>query len=153
MHEAVDNLILFGTQTGTAEDLAIELQESLEAIGVKARCENVFDIDTQDLQRYRRVYVFISTWGDGDPPDDAEDFCEWLGECPGGTLSHLEFAVFGLGDRGYEDFCGCGKYVDSKLEKAGAKRLLARVDCDIDVNDEFLDWQDRVKALHAEISV
>ncbi|MFC4993462.1 flavodoxin domain-containing protein [Rubritalea tangerina] len=139
------NLILYGTQTGTAEDLGGELQEALEEMGVKAGCENVFDIEMSRLSEVERVFVLISTWGDGDPPDDAEGFCEWLEECDSGALNGLEYGVFGLGDSGYEQFCECGKFVDAKMEAAGGRRILERVDCDIDIDGPFAAWLELVK--------
>lgn len=144
------NIILYGTQTGTAEDLAIELQEVLEERGLKSSCENVFDVKVDSLAKVQRAFVIISTWGDGDPPDDAEDFCEWLEECPKDILEGLEFAVFGLGDSGYEEFCGCGKFVDRKFELARAIRMLPRVDCDIDIDEPFGEWKERVLELQWE---
>lgn len=138
------NLILFGTQTGTAEDLADELHEVLESDGVKCELQSMFDVRVDAMVGRERVFVVISTWGDGDPPDDAEDFCEALGVMEVGMLAGVEFAVFGIGDRGYEEFCECGKFVDRELERVGAKRILERVDCDVDIDGPFGKWMDEV---------
>ena len=82
--------------------------------------------------------MIISTWGEGDPPSEAEDFCNDLYEGEGvPDLAHLDFAVCGLGDTGYDVFCGCGKDVDAALEKHGATRFIDRVDLDVDFDDDF----------------
>ena len=137
-------MVLYGTQTGTAEDLAVELQEALQEQGVQCGCENVFDVDFSLLAKIDRVFIIISTWGDGDPPDDAEGFCEALDGQKAGSLKGLEYAVFALGDSGYELFCECGKTVDTQLAQAGAKRLIDRVDCDIDIDEPFAQWLEKV---------
>ena len=152
MQKGSEEIILFGTQTGTAEDLAIELQDELEQVGITLRCENIFDVDLECLIEFKRAYIIISTWGDGDPPDDAEDFCDWLGERKSSDLSGLEFSVFGLGDSGYEEFCGCAVFVDKKLENAGGVRVIDRVDCDVDISDTFAAWVNQVKAITASHS-
>ena len=141
------SIVLYGTQTGTAEDLAVELQEEIQEQGGACSCENDFDFDFSRLERLKTVFIIISTWGDGDPPDDAEDFCEKLDAIKADSLIGLEFSVFALGDSGYELFCECGKKVDQQLEKAGSTRLLKRVDCDIDIDGPFTRWKEKVLSI------
>lgn len=140
-------MVLYGTQTGTAEDLATELQEDIQALGIECGCENVFDVEFSLLDSLEKVFVIISTWGDGDPPDDAEDFCENLSTVDAGRFEGLEYAVFALGDSGYELFCECGKQVDEKLAFAGAKAVAKRVDCDIDIDEPFREWKENLLSM------
>lgn len=134
-------MVLYGTQTGTAEDLALELQEGIQELGVECGCENVFDVDFSLLDQLEKVFIIISTWGDGDPPDDAEDFCSQLEDVQDGRLLGLDFGVFALGDSVYELFCECGKHVDKALGGAGANRIIERHDCDIDIDEPFQNWK------------
>ena len=141
-----DCIILYGTQTGTAEDLAEQLGEELLKQNVLCRIENMFDIEIDTVKEYKRLFVVVSTWGDGDPPDDAEEFHQEMSEAKDGLLKGTEFAVFGLGDTGYEQFCQCGIEFDNFLEKAGSKRILPRVDADIDFEEDFATWANDVQS-------
>ena len=140
-------LILYGTQTGTAEELAEQLHETLEGEGLSPRLENMFDISLETAKQYQSILILVSTWGDGDPPDDAEKFHEELKQAPSGSLAGRKFAVFGLGDTGYDAFNQCSKDFDSFFELAGAERLLPRVEADIDFEDDFEIWQEAIKDL------
>jgi len=81
-----DTYILYGTQTGTAEILAEQLNEELEKGGIPTVCENIFEYKAEDMKTWKRVFIVISTWGDGDPPDDAEGFYADLVGMPDGAL-------------------------------------------------------------------
>jgi len=119
-----NTLILYGTQTGTAEDLAEQLSESFNGCGITNRLENMFDVNMELVTTFKRLIIIVSTWGDGDPPDDGEAL-------------HLEF---GLGDSGYDQFCQCGIDFDTFLQNGGGNRLLTRVDGDMDFDEEFEEW-------------
>lgn len=142
-----DIYILFGTQTGLSEDLALDLQESLEEVGIKAECENIFDVKIDLLKEMKKVFVVVSTWGEGEPPDDVEDFYADMLALPDGAWKGLEFGVCALGDSGYEDFCECGIQFDRHLERLGGVRLVNRVDCDIDYEEPFEKWKNEVVSL------
>lgn len=133
-------LILFASQTGTAEQLANDTQDHLSRIGLKTHCSDVFDCDIEILTEHPVCLLFASTWGEGEPPDDAESFYNNLEANTNIDLSNLRYAVFGLGDSGYEDFNECGKNFDRMLNEKGGLRLLPRVDCDIDIDEPFEQW-------------
>ena len=132
-----NTLILFGTQTGTAEDLAEQLSESFSGCGITNRLENMFDVDMKLVKTFKRLIIIVSTWGDGDPPDDGEALHLEFSESSNTEFSEIDFAVFGLGDTGYEQFCQCGIDFDTFLEKGGGNRLLTRVNADMDFDEEF----------------
>ncbi|MGJ3243531.1 MAG: flavodoxin domain-containing protein [Opitutales bacterium] len=134
-------LILYGTETGNAEDLAEQTFQKAKDAGVDVRMENVFNFPAENLKDEERVAIIISTWGEGDPPDEATDFCDALNDDEVTDLDNLEFCVLALGDSGYDDFCGCGRKVDESLERNGAKRILDRIDCDVDFEEPFEEWQ------------
>jgi sulfite reductase alpha subunit-like flavoprotein len=52
------------------------------------------------------VAFVISTYGDGEPPDNAKDFMSWIldEEREPGMLSKLKYIIFGLGNKTYEDY-------------------------------------------------
>ena len=132
--------ILYGTMTGNAEELAEDLAEKLGKIGYATEVRDAGDYDVENLQNERKLAVVISTWGEGEPPDDAEDFCFALYEGKAGELPDLEFAVCALGDTSYDDFCGCGRRVEEAFLKAGASKIINRVDLDVDFEDGYDEW-------------
>jgi len=111
---------------------------------------NMFDVGVDIMEGREFVFVLVSTWGDGDPPDDAENFCDALrilSELGEERLRGVGFAVFGLGDSHYEQFCRCGKEMDRDLERVGGRRVLERVDCDVDITPSFEKWESEVLGL------
>lgn len=138
--------ILYGTMTGNAEECANNLADKCSDAGIDAEVQDVADYEIESLKDEGRVAIVISTWGEGDPPDDAEDFCYALYDGKAGELPNLEFAVCALGDTSYDEFCGCGIKVEEALSKAGAKKIFDRVDLDVDFEDGFEEWADKFVA-------
>ena len=138
--------ILYGTETGNAEDLAERTFKRAQEEGFEASLSNVFDFAPEKLNETEKAVIVISTWGEGDPPDEATDFCDALNDNEVTGLDNLEFAVLSLGDSGYDDFCGCGRRVDESLVRNGAKRIIDRVDCDVDFEDGFDAWSNKLFA-------
>ncbi len=84
--------------------------------------------------------MVTSTYGDGDMPDNAQGFWDWLQTDAAKTLSHLNFSVLALGDTNYEQFCAAGKKIDARLETLGAKRIHPLADCDLDYEAKSKTW-------------
>ena len=132
--------IVYGTQTGTAENIAYELTEASRAQGVAIRISDMEDLRVEDLQQSQCLIIVTSTYGDGDMPDNAVMLWNEL------TASSLDFsstafAVLGLGDSSFPNFCAAGRNWDHQLEKLGAQRLIERVDCDNDYEESADAWQ------------
>ena len=136
--------VLYGTMTGNAEELANDLAVKLGEAGFSAEVEDAAEYDTTRFKEEGRVAIIISTWGEGDPPDDAEQFCYDLYDGKAGELPQLEFAVCSLGDSSYDDFCGCGRKVEEVLLKAGAKKIIDRVDLDVDFEEGYEEWAEKL---------
>jgi sulfite reductase (NADPH) flavoprotein alpha-component len=136
--------ILFGTMTGNAEGCAIDLTRFLQARGFSCRSENLANYRAVSLADEAVALFVVSTWGDGDPPDDDIPFFDELQTIGAGALAHLRFAVFALGDSSYDVFCGFGKSVDRLLEQAGGSRLLPCEECDLDQDDRLPGWNEQI---------
>ena len=95
---------------------------------------------TRELAHERLLYIVISTQGDGDPPDDARGFVEFLVGKRAPKLPQLKFAVLGLGDSSYPQFCAIGAKLDARLAELGATRLIARGDADLDISTVAEPW-------------
>jgi sulfite reductase (NADPH) flavoprotein alpha-component len=135
-------VVLFGSQSGTAEGLAKKLAKMADAKGFAARVLPLNDYGKIDLSRETHCVLITSTWGDGDPPDNAAEAWAWLSGSEAPRLEHLHYAVLGLGDRNYSEFCGAAKKFDTRLQALGAKRLLACAECDVDYEQPAQAWME-----------
>jgi len=132
--------ILFGTQTGSSEGLAKKLSRELQGKGFAPIVLGMDDYAKADLANCERLLIITSTYGDGDPPDNAMAFWGWLNSAEAPLLGKTSFSVLALGDTNYEQFCKFGKVVDARLEALGAQRIADRVDCDVDYDAPFAAW-------------
>jgi len=142
--------IVFGSQTGNAKRLAEALARDTDAAGLAVRLVRADAYPLRELKNERLLYVVISTQGDGDPPDDARAFVEFLASKRAPKLDELGFAVLGLGDSSYAQFCAVGNSLDSRLAELGAKRLFARGEADVDVDAVAKPWLQRALATARE---
>ncbi|MCT9820316.1 bifunctional nitrate reductase/sulfite reductase flavoprotein subunit alpha [Microbacterium sp. W1N] len=138
--------VLWGSQTGTAEELAELTAATLTARGLPARTRSMATTAAADLPALERVLVITSTFGDGGPPDNAADLWEQLRGDEAPHLAGLTFAVFAIGDPSYDDFCGHGRGIHERLHALGATVLLPRVDCEPDYDAPAAAWIDAVTA-------
>ncbi len=136
--------ILYGSQTGNSKKVAEQLLARLQAQGSAAALVNIKDYRPQQLKKEQRIVAVISTHGNGEPPDDARAFFTFLQGERAPRLESLEYAVLALGDSSYEEFCQTGQVLDQRLAELGGKRLLERVDCDVDFTAAANDWQQQV---------
>ena len=136
--------VVYGSQTGNGKRIAERLGRAAEAAGLAVRVQSTRDYPLKDLAKERLLVVVMSTHGDGDPPDDARGFIEFLGGKRAPKLEQLQYSVLALGDSSYPRFCETGRQVDERLTALGAKRLLARVDCDLDYERLTTPWLEQV---------
>ena len=135
----VDVLILWGSETGTAQGLAEMVEGRLKDGGASARAISMGDVKLNQLPGFNKVLIITSTWGDGEPPSNGIDLWEAF-QKEKVDMSKTRFSVLSLGDTAYPQFCKCGKDFDAFLESQGAQRLHPRVDCDLDYEANFEKW-------------
>jgi sulfite reductase (NADPH) flavoprotein alpha-component len=136
--------IVYGSQTGNGKRVAERLGRAAEAAGIAARVYAARDYPLKDLAKERLLTIVMSTHGDGDPPDDARGFIDFLAGRRAPKLDNLAYSVLALGDSSYPKFCETGRQVDERLAALGARRLLARVDCDVDYERLAAPWVEQV---------
>ncbi|HEY0947573.1 MAG TPA: sulfite reductase subunit alpha [Opitutaceae bacterium] len=132
--------ILFGSQTGTAEGLARKVAKEAGKRGFAPTVVDMAQTDAAKLASEKNMLVITSTYGDGEPPDNAKALHTALAADSAPSLAGVRFSVCALGDTNYTQFCRCGQDFDAFLEKRGATRASPRVDCDLDYEEKFNGW-------------
>ena len=140
--------IVYATESGNSEKLAADLGRAARKSGLKPTLVDMADLDVAALASARRLVVIAATWGEGEPPGRAtRTYNELMG---GGAprLDGIEFGVLALGDTAYSEFCAIGRRIDERLAALGGKRVLERVDCDLDFATPAAKWiEQAVKTL------
>ncbi|RXZ82299.1 assimilatory sulfite reductase (NADPH) flavoprotein subunit [Paenibacillaceae bacterium] len=139
-----DVTVLFGSQTGNCQRLAGKLSGVLEAQGFHVSLTAMNTFKTNSLKKVENLLIVVSTHGEGEPPDTAKSFHEFLYSKRAPKLEGLQFSVLALGDTSYEFYCQTGKDFDQRLEELGGTRLTPRVDCDLDFDEPAAEWFDQV---------
>ncbi|TNJ64838.1 assimilatory sulfite reductase (NADPH) flavoprotein subunit [Paenibacillus hemerocallicola] len=145
-----DVTVLYGSQTGNSHGLAKKLSKKLEEQGSLVTLSSMSDFKPNGLKKIQNLLILVSTHGEGDPPDNAIAFHEFLHSKRAPQLEGLRYSVLALGDTSYEFFCKTGKDFDLRLEELGAKRLAPRVDCDVDFDEPASEWAKHVLSALSE---
>ena len=144
--------VLFGSQTGNSQGIAEELSQKLKEQEFNVTLTSMYDFKPNALKKLEHLLLVVSTQGEGDPPDTAIQFHEFLHSKRAPKLEQLRYSVLSLGDSSYEFFCQTGKEFDSRLEELGATRLAPRVDCDLDYDEPAAEWFENVIGALNEIT-
>ncbi|TVY04615.1 assimilatory sulfite reductase (NADPH) flavoprotein subunit [Cohnella terricola] len=144
--------VLFGSQTGNSNKLAKKLSKRLEDQGMKVAVAAMSDFKPNTLKNVQNLLILVSTHGEGEPPDNAISFYEFLHSKRAPQLDTLQFSVLALGDTSYEFYCQTGKDFDNRLEQLGGKRLTPRIDCDVDFEESAEEWMNNVLASLSEVA-
>ena len=138
-------LVLHASQTGTAEQIALQTAQALHTAGVPARLCSLAQLQSDELRTAERALFIVSTYGEGDPPDAAATFVRRVMEAGSPlALGGLHCGVLALGDSSYRNFCGYGRTLDRWLQQRGAQPLFERIDVDQGDLAALLKWQHEV---------
>ena len=132
--------IVYASESGNCEKLAGDFAKAVRKNGMKPTLIDMADLDLAALSAAKRLVVIAATWGEGEPPARAARvYAELMG---GGAarLDGVEFGVLALGDTAYVEFCAIGKKIDERLAALGGKRVVERVDCDLDFAEPAARW-------------
>jgi len=140
--------IVFASESGNCERLAADVAKLARKTGLKPVVVDMADLEVASLAAAKRLIVIAATWGEGDPPARAVRAYRELMADAAPRLDGVEFGVIALGDTAYAEFCAVGKAIDARLEALGGRRVIDRVDCDLDFAEPAGRWiGDAVKIL------
>ena len=138
---AVPVTILWGSQTGNAEGCAKQMAKALNGGRFETQVADLANYELEKLSQEKNLLVITSTYGDGEPPDNATCFVESLLGDSAPKMTGVNFSVLALGDTEYPDFCETGKIIDRRFGELGGKRIHDRIDCDVDYDEPFDAWK------------
>ena len=132
--------IVYASESGNCEKLANDLAKAARKNGLKPALIDMADLELTQLASAKRLVFIAATWGEGDPPARAvRSFGELMSDAAP-RLDSVEFGVLALGDTAYVEFCAIGKKIDDRLAALGGKRVVDRVDCDLDFAELSSKW-------------
>ena len=136
--------ILYGSQSGTSEALSKQLKKRGVATGYNPAVSTLDGFDFDALPEVKHLLVVCSTFGEGDPPDNAQKFTDWILSDAAPRLEGVSYSVCAMGDRSYTHFCKSGTDLDERMAELGATRLTDCVTCDVGYEDDFAAWSEAV---------
>jgi sulfite reductase (NADPH) flavoprotein alpha-component len=137
--------IFYATETGNAKAIAQQVEKKARTKGFKTKLTSLGKIKPVDLAALREPALFLSsTHGEGDPPEMARNFFTALEAAKDLPLPGLRYAVLGLGDRSYKEFCKAAEIIDAFLIKSGAKAFHDKALLDVDYVSHVPGWIDDV---------
>ena len=139
--ESLINLtILYGTETGHAQILAEKLAEKARNKQINANVLSLYDFNYKKIKEEENIAVIVSTHGEGEPPDMAEDFHKYITGTRAPKLESLNYSVLALGDKTYKHFCKTGEDIFKALKDLQAYPITGLVMCDVDYEHDADVW-------------
>ncbi|QFQ32591.1 assimilatory sulfite reductase (NADPH) flavoprotein subunit [Buchnera aphidicola (Aphis fabae)] len=132
--------IISASQTGNARLLSERLNKYLNDHNKKNYLVNASDYNFKKINNEKFLILIISTQGEGEPPEEALSLYKFIMSKRAPKLNNLQYSVFALGDSSYNLFCQAGKDFDKRFDELGGKKLLNRLDVDIEYEDDYIKW-------------
>jgi sulfite reductase alpha subunit-like flavoprotein len=140
-------LVLYGSATGNAEEIARAISEEAPNYGIAARYACLDQFKKGELTPGAVCIFVVSTTGEGEAPENCSRFMRTIkrkSQKP--TLFEgISFTCCGLGDTNYTNFCNTGKFVNRRMCELGAEKFYAECEADEGVGglEQFIEpWKD-----------
>ncbi|TMK46534.1 MAG: cytochrome P450 [Alphaproteobacteria bacterium] len=135
-------LVLYGSNLGTAEELATRVADLAEVNGFATKLAPLDDF-VGKLPEKGGLLIFCASYN-GAPPDNATQFIKWLGgDLPKNAFAKLRYAVFGCGNSDWAaTYQSVPRFIDDQLKARGARNVYARGEGDArsDLDGQFESW-------------
>ncbi|KAB5577830.1 putative bifunctional P-450:NADPH-P450 reductase [Coniochaeta sp. 2T2.1] len=134
--------IYYGSNTGTCESLAQRLASDAGSHGWQATVVDALDAAHQQLPTDRPVIIITASY-EGQPPDNAAIFVDWLENLKGKEMENVSYAVYGCGHHDWaQTFHRIPKLVDNKLAELGGTRIAPLGITDAAQGNMFTDFEE-----------
>jgi cytochrome P450/NADPH-cytochrome P450 reductase len=135
-------LVLYGSNLGTAEELAARVADLAEVNGFATKLAALDDC-VGKLPDQGGVLIFCASYN-GAPPDNATQFVKWLGSgLPKDAFAKVKYAVFGCGNSDWAaTYQSVPRLIDQQLAEHGARAVYLRGEGDArsDLDGDFEGW-------------
>ncbi|KAK1834334.1 hypothetical protein QBC39DRAFT_389420 [Podospora conica] len=145
-------IILYGSETGNAEEIAMALGKMAERLHFQTQVDEMDNFKLTDLLKASLVIFVTSTTGQGDMPKNTTKFWRNLRrEKLNNTncLRNLTFALFGLGDSSYPKFNWAARKLRARLLQLGASEFFRTGEADErhenGIDSVYLPWSQDLK--------
>ncbi|KAI9693942.1 MAG: hypothetical protein M1822_003213 [Bathelium mastoideum] len=150
--EQADVVIFFGSQSGTAEGFAEQLRRELQQrFRLRSLVADLSDYEHDtfgSIPSSKPAIFLMSTYGEGDPSDNATRFLDWIKSQSGKPLSNLSYAAFGLGNSNYKYYNAVVDTTVAALDAAGANLLIpvGKADeAEKTTKEDFARWKESLR--------
>lgn len=151
-------IVFYGSQTGTAEGFAARIaKECSQRFGVSCMTADLelYDLTYLDQVPKDKLVVFVlATYGEGDPTDNAMDFWDLVTEdeptfsesSEDRPLTNLNYVMFGLGNKTYDQYNEVSRRINKCLLKLGAHLVgeAGEGDDDASMEEDYLAWKEQM---------
>jgi cytochrome P450 / NADPH-cytochrome P450 reductase len=142
-------LVLYGSNLGTAEELATRVADLAEVNGFSTKLAALDDF-VGKLPEQGGVLIFCASYN-GAPPDNATEFVKWLGsDLPKDAFAKVRYAVFGCGNSDWlATYQSIPRFIDEQLAAHGASNAFVRGEGDArdDLEGQFESWFAKLRPL------
>ncbi|NAS00389.1 sulfite reductase subunit alpha [Acinetobacter haemolyticus] len=139
-------LVVYASQTGQAEMWAKHTAEQLQVAGKNVSLVDIQQLTKHHLQQSNTILWVVSTYGQGDAPDTAQDFVHKI-LVENLDLSQLSFAILALGDKRYPNFCQFGQTIEQWLLQQNAQSLFPTINVDQLNSRDLEQWLNALEQL------
>lgn len=131
-------VVAYASQTGTAEHIAQLSVRQLEDAGLVSYLVSLNHLDPALLIQAAGVLFVVSTYGEGEAPDNGNRFVNRL---TGLDFSQVSYGILALGDDAYPRFCAFGHQLHHRLHQAGARELFDLIEVNRRDPSSLRHWQ------------
>ncbi len=136
--------ILFGTHTGHSKEIALDLYDSILALGIRAKIQGIDAYKKEELKKEKYLFLIVSTHGEGEAPMQAEEFYEYVHDTKAPKLPDTKYAVLALGNKTYKKYCQTGIDFYKRFSELGAKAIIPVQTSDVAYEEVAEQWMARV---------